>query len=104
MNIQDRVRQFRIRIQKEPEFALELYLYGTMRVLMHKYLYYECGQQIQSDYAYDIQEQSWYVMHLSYGGNTDETSPCVGFDSSHPFSEAAKEAGEYWVQSNKCLK
>lgn len=102
--MKERVEAFRARIQAEPEFALELYVYTTVRVLMHKYLYYECGEQINSDYAYDIQEQSWYVMHLAYGGDAQETSPCVGFDFNHPLAKVAEFAGEYWFQSKKVLK
>jgi hypothetical protein len=39
------------------------------------------------DITYDLEEKHWHCMGLALGIlNPEETSPCIGFDSTHPLA------------------
>jgi hypothetical protein len=84
---------FRDRIDVDGlEYCLYLYEYATIRLLAHKHAYYVMGQHYIDDAGYDIEEQSWYVMGRALGLlREDETSPCVGWDETHPLAPRALE-------------
>lgn len=87
-NIPKRIEDFKQRIKAEPDFCLELFEYATVRLMAMKYAYYVLNQEIIKDYAYDLEEKSWYVMGIALGLlKEDEISPCVGFDEKHPKAE-----------------
>ena len=91
--LEDRISAFKARLKEEPTFCAELYDYATVRLMAFKYAYYILGEEIVKDQTYDQEEKGWYVMGRAMGLLAeDETSPCVGFDESHP---KAKEGIEF---------
>jgi hypothetical protein len=82
---EERIEEFKKRIEVEPEFCLELFEYATVRLMCHKYAYYVKSIQFVEDIAYDGEEKGWFIMGRALGLlKEDETSPCVDFDPTHP--------------------
>lgn len=91
-----RINEFKERIKIEPDFCKELYEYATIRLMAMKYSYYVLSNTFVHDYTYDIEEKNWYIMGRALNIlNEEETSPCVGFDETHP---KAKEAIELAIK------
>lgn len=82
-----RIAAFRERALWDREFCEQLFREATIRLLAHKYAYYVLDNPFVEDRTYDLEERSWYVMGRALGHLTkEETSPCVGFDRSHPLA------------------
>lgn len=92
-SIEARIEAFKERVETDGQkYCIYLFNLATIRLLAHKYAYYQLGGHFISDDGYDIEEQSWFVMGRALGlVAEDETSPCVGFDHNHPLAEAGKE-------------
>ena len=81
---------FTARLVTERAFCEQLFRYATIRLLAHKWAYYVHSAHYTEDYAYDLEEQSWYMMGRVLGHlREDETSPCVDFNSAHPLADEA---------------
>jgi len=84
------MNEFLKRIKIEREFCEELFRYATIRLLAHKWAYYVHSAHFVDDYAYDLEEQSWFMMGRALGHlKEDETSPCVDFNTRHPLADEA---------------
>jgi hypothetical protein len=84
-SIEERIEEFKKRIEIEPEFCRELFDHATVRLLCHKYAYYVLNKHFIEDIGYDLEEKSWFVMGRALGLlKEDETSPCIDFDPNHP--------------------
>lgn len=92
-----RIEEFKKRLKKERKFCEGLFRWATVRLLAHKYAYYVLCKPYIKDYAYDGEEESWYIMGRALGKlNEDEITPCVDFDWSHSLAkEAMKLAKKY---------
>lgn len=91
----ERVEEFKKRIEIEKEFCEELYRHATVRLMACKYAYYICNNNFIDDIAYDLLEKSWYIMGLALGHLTEEdTSPCIDFDEKHPLAIEGKLLAE----------
>lgn len=90
------IEEFKVRIEKDgKDFCQELFERATVRLMAHKYAYYVCHNNFVSDYAYDFEEKSWYVMGRALGFlKEDETSPCVDYDPKHPYAEEGRKLAE----------
>lgn len=87
-----RIEEFKRRVALEPAHCEELFLHATIRLLAHKYAYYILHEPYIKDYAFDIEEQSWYIMGIALGLLTeDQTSPCIDFSYDHPQAQAGIE-------------
>jgi hypothetical protein len=85
-----RIEEFKIRIQNERDFCEELFTWSTTRLLAFKFAYYVLSETIVKDITYDGEERSWYIMGRALGHlNKDETSPCIDFDVNHPLANEA---------------
>ena len=68
----------------------------TVKLLIHKYLYYECDEASIPDAEYDRIERSWAALGRELGLlGPEDTRPCVGFDWHHVYAEKAAEIGKY---------
>lgn len=86
----NRIAEFKKRMETELEFCEELFEDATIKLLACKYAYYECNNPYIKDYAYDLNEKSWYIMGRALGKlKEDETSPCIDWNSKHPLAEKA---------------
>jgi hypothetical protein len=84
LTVQQRIEQFKGRVAFERPFCEELFQYATVRLLAHKYAYYILNDSYLNDYAFDIEEKSWYIMGRALELlSEDETSPCIDFDPEH---------------------
>jgi len=101
--IEENIKMFKKRAETEPEFCQKLFDNSTIRLLSHKYAYYECNAAYLTDASYDSEEKGWYVMGRALGLlKEDETSPCIGFDYLHPFAERAIILSKC-LQKSKCI-
>lgn len=89
--IEKQIQEFEARIQDDGlEFCATLFQEAELRVMAAKYAYYVSNNPYLDDMAYDILENSWYIMGRALGAiDEDETSPCIGFDSSNKFAPQA---------------
>lgn len=85
------IADFALRIETEGrDWCLSLFEYATVRLMAHKYAYYILGGHYIDDAGYDVEERSWYVMGRALGLlEPDETSPCIGWDETHPMAPQA---------------
>jgi len=84
------IELFQKRMETELPFCKGLFEYATVRLLAFKYAYYVLDKHIVEDITYDGEEKNWYNMGIALGVlKEDETSPCVGFDASHPLARKA---------------
>lgn len=81
---------FQKRMEIELPFCKGLFQYATIRLMAFKYAYYVMDKHIVEDITYDGEEKTWYIMGTTLGVlKDDETSPCVGFDRTHPLARKA---------------
>lgn len=91
-SVEERIEEFKVRMQTELEWCEELFRYATIRLLALKYAYYVQSRTIIEDIAYDGEEKSWFVMGRALGRlKEDETSPCVDFNEKHEYAKEAIE-------------
>ena len=88
--LDQRIDEFKKRMETELDWCEELFRYATVRLLALKYAYYVESRSIVEDITYDGEEKGWYVMGRALGRlKEDETSPCIDFDRNHPYAEEA---------------
>lgn len=93
------IAEFQKRMETERSFCEYLFYYSTVRVMAHKYLYYERSMHIVEDITYDGEEYGWHIMGRALGHLKEEdTSPCVGFDHNHPRAKRAEALAKVWIR------
>jgi hypothetical protein len=89
---EQRVIDFKKRMETEMEFCEELFKDATVRLMACKYAYYIKNNNFIDDYAYDLEEKGWFAMGVALGHLKEtETSPCIDFDEKHPLAQAGIE-------------
>jgi len=91
------IKAFSLRVKNEAEFCNQLFEEQTVRVLAMKYRYYVTNDPVHKDAAFDLCEWCWYVMGVALKKiSREDTSPCIGFDHSHPDAAKAVELAISW--------
>lgn len=101
-NKEEDIKDFKLRIETEPEWCQQLFRESTIKLLAYKYAYYIHAEEIVKDITYDIMEDSWYVMGRALELiHEEETSPCIDFDPKHPLAEEGiKLANKFLKKEN----